>query len=74
MRFPCCLLQEIFVEQNILLSTVVWSYEKTSPCEELFWRWNMRFPCCSVLQENFVEEFEWIISFLNSRVTSLDVW
>ena len=34
----------------------------------------MRFPCCSVLQENFVEEFEWNISFLNSRVTSLDVW
>ena len=31
-------------------------------------------PCCSVLQENFVKEFEWIISFLNSRVTSLDVW
>ena len=30
----------------------------------------MRFPCCSVLQENFVKEFEWIISFLNSRVTS----
>ena len=30
-------------------------------------------PCCSVLQENFVKEFEWIISFLNSRVTSLDV-
>ena len=56
MRFPCCLLQENFVEQNILLSTVVWSYEKTSLCEELFWRWNMRFPCCSVLQENFVEE------------------
>ena len=74
MRFQCCLLQENFVEQNILLSTVVWSYEKTSLCEELFWRWNMRFPCCSVLQENFVEEFEWIISFLNSRVTSLDVW
>ena len=30
-------------------------------------------PCCSVLQEDFVKEFEWIISFLNSRVTSLDV-
>ena len=30
-------------------------------------------PSCSVLQENFVKEFEWIISFLNSRVTSLDV-
>ena len=48
--------------------------EKTSLCEELFWRGNMRFPCCSVLQENFVKEFEGIISFLNSRVTSLDVW
>ena len=34
----------------------------------------MRFPCCSVLQENFVKEFECIISFLNSGVTSLDVW
>ena len=34
----------------------------------------MRFPCCSVLQEDFVKEFEWNISFLNSRVTSLDVW
>ena len=31
-------------------------------------------PCCSVLQEGFVKEFDWIISFLNSRVTSLDVW
>ena len=31
----------------------------------------MRFPCCSVLQEDFVKEFEWNISFLTSRVTSL---
>ena len=30
----------------------------------------MRFLCCSVLQENFVKEFEWIISFLNSSVAS----
>ena len=44
--------------RHILFSTVVWSYEKTSLCEELFWRWNMRFLCCSVLQEDFVKEFE----------------
>ena len=62
------------VEQNILLSILVWSSEMSSLCEELIWRWNMRFQWCSVLQERFVKEFEWIISFLGSRVTSLDTW
>ena len=62
------------VEQNILLSMLVWSSETLSLCEELIWRWNMRFQWCSVLQESFVKEFEWIISFLSSRVTSLDIW
>ena len=62
------------VEQNILLSMLVWSSEMSSLCEELIWRWNMRFQWCSVLQQSFVKEFEWIISFLSSRVTSLDIW
>ena len=62
------------VEQNILLSMLVWSSETLSLCVELIWRWNMRFQWCSVLQESFVKEFEWIISFLSSRVTSLDIW
>ena len=51
------------VEQNILLSMLVWNSGMLSLCEELIWGWNMRFQWCSVLHESFVKELEWIISF-----------